>query len=101
MEINKTAIVASRWFSILLFSILLFSILLLLDVIIPVFLRRKYLYSTLKYVTTTSSEVILTLHFNNRLTCHAIAVVNFGSAFKKRGSNMHIALKSPPLPPHV
>jgi hypothetical protein len=54
-----------------------------LDVIIPDVLRRKYLDSTLKYVTTTSSELLLKLQFNNRLTHHAIAVMNFGSAFKK------------------
>jgi hypothetical protein len=70
-----------------------------LDVIIPDFLRRKYLDNTLKYVTTASSEVLHNLHFSNRLTLHTVAVLNFGSAFKKWGRNMHIAFKSPPPSP--
>jgi hypothetical protein len=70
-----------------------------LDVIIPDFLGRTFLDSTLKYVTTTSSEVLLKLHFNNRLTRHAIAVLNFGSVFKKMRKEYAYRFEIPPSPP--
>ena len=70
-----------------------------LDVIIPEFLRRKYLDNVLKYITTASSEVLLKLYFNNRLTRHAIAVLNFGSAFQKMRKEYAYRFEiSPPTP---
>jgi hypothetical protein len=69
----------------------------ILDVIISGFLRRIYLGSTLKYVTTASSEVLLMLQFNNLLTRHAKAVLNFGSVFKKMRKIYAYGFEIPPI----
>jgi len=50
---------------------------------------------------TASSEVLLKLHFNNRLTRHVIAVLNFCSAFKKMIKEYAYRFEIPPPSPQM